>query len=75
MTNQSATITVVDAEGKMRQRISINLATGDYPVPYCENSPHGSDLTTGLGRELTDTDEAVAEATPRHCFSDTFRWR
>ena len=72
MTNQSATITVVGAEGKFRQRISNNLATGDYRVLYCEHSPHGSDLTTGLGRELTDTDEAVAEAAPRQCFSDTF---
>ncbi|WP_198344993.1 hypothetical protein [Mycobacterium sp. JS623] len=35
---------------------------GDYRVPYCQNSPHGSELATGLGRELTDTDEAVAEA-------------
>jgi hypothetical protein len=32
---------------------SNNLATGDYRVLYCENSPHG---------DLTDTDEAVAEA-------------
>jgi 3-hydroxyacyl-CoA dehydrogenase len=53
MTHQSATVTVVGAEGKMGQRISNNLATGDYRVLYCENSPHG---------DLTDTDEAVAEA-------------
>jgi hypothetical protein len=56
-------------------RCACKIPPGTTGVPYCENSPHGSDLTTGLGRELADTDEAVAEATPRQCFSDTFTWR
>jgi lactate dehydrogenase-like 2-hydroxyacid dehydrogenase len=53
---------LVGAEGEMEQRISNNLAKADCRVLYCEKSPHGSELTTGLGRELIDTDEAVAEA-------------
>ena len=32
----------------------------------CENSPHGPELITGLGRELTDTDDAVAQSRRRH---------
>jgi hypothetical protein len=62
MTNQTAIVTVVGAGGKMGQRISNNLARSDYRVRYCENSPHGRELITGLGRELTDTDEAVAQS-------------
>ena len=29
---------------------------------YCENSPRGRELIADLGRELSDTDEAVAQA-------------
>ena len=61
MTNQSTTVTVIGAGGKMGQRILNNLARSDYHVLYCENSPNGRELITGLGRDLTDTDEAVAQ--------------
>jgi D-apionate oxidoisomerase len=44
------------------RRISNNLAKSDYRVLYCDNSPHGRELITGLGREPTDTDEAVAQS-------------
>jgi D-apionate oxidoisomerase len=46
----------------MGQRISNNLAKSNYRTLYCENSPHGRELIAGLGRELTDTDEAVAQS-------------
>jgi hypothetical protein len=62
MTNQSATVTVIGAGGKMGQRISNNLAKSDYRTLYCESSPHGRELIAGLGRELTDTDEAIAQS-------------
>src|SRR5690242_10298245 len=62
MTSQSATVAVVGAGGKMGQRISNNLAKSDYRVLYCENSPRGRELIAGLGRRLTDTDEAVAQS-------------
>jgi D-apionate oxidoisomerase len=62
MTNQSATVTVIGAGGKMGQRISNNLAKSNYRTLYCENSPHGRELIAGLGRELTDTDEAIAQS-------------
>jgi D-apionate oxidoisomerase len=62
MTDQSVTVTVIGAGGKMGQRISNNLAKSDYRALYCENSSHGRELVLGMGRELTDTDEAASRA-------------
>jgi D-apionate oxidoisomerase len=62
MTERPVTVSIIGAGGKMGQRISNNLAKSDYRVLYCENSPQGRELVLGLGRELTDTDEAAAGA-------------
>ena len=62
MTDKQATVAVIGAGGKMGQRISNNLDRSDYPVLYAENSPKGRDYITGLGRELTESHEAAAQA-------------
>src|ERR1051325_8600766 len=62
MTDQTATVTVVGAGGKMGQRISNNLAKSDYRTLYCEKYPHRRELIAARGGELTDADEAVAQS-------------
>jgi hypothetical protein len=62
MTGQQATVAVIGAGGKMGQRISNNLARSDYRALYAENSPKGQEVVTGLGRELTESHEAAAQA-------------
>lgn len=62
MTANTASVAVIGAGGKMGQRISNNLARSEFRVLYAENSPKGQELITGLGRELTESHEAAAQA-------------
>lgn len=59
---QQLTIAVVGAGGKMGMRISDNLQKSSHAVHYVENSPGGQERTRDAGREVTDTDAAVAAA-------------
>lgn len=56
------TVAVIGAAGKMGQRVSNNLVTSDFRVLFSEASPKGQELVRGLGRELTDSAAAAAEA-------------
>jgi D-apionate oxidoisomerase len=62
MTEKHATVAVIGAGGKMGQRISNNLARSEFRALYSENSPKGQDIVTGLGRDLTESHEAAAQA-------------
>jgi hypothetical protein len=46
----------------MGMRVSNNLAKSGYRVFYSENSPAGQERTREAGREVTATDDAIAEA-------------
>ncbi|GAB7189869.1 phosphogluconate dehydrogenase C-terminal domain-containing protein [Kineococcus sp. NUM-3379] len=59
---QPLTVTVVGAGGKMGMRVSANLQKSPFAVRYCENSPRGRQALTELGREVSDTDEAVTDS-------------
>ncbi|MEV5019624.1 phosphogluconate dehydrogenase C-terminal domain-containing protein [Streptomyces sp. NPDC053780] len=56
------TVAVIGAAGKMGRRVSDNLVESDFRVLFSEASPAGQELIRGLGRELTDSADAVAEA-------------
>ncbi|XVV38877.1 phosphogluconate dehydrogenase C-terminal domain-containing protein [Streptomyces sp. CA-100214] len=56
------TVAVIGAAGKMGRRVSDNLVESDFRVLFSEASPAGQELIRGLGRELTGSAEAVAEA-------------
>jgi len=56
------TIAVIGAGGKMGMRVSNNLQRTEHTVYYSENSPAGAERTRAEGRDLTDTDTAVANA-------------
>ncbi|MDY0945967.1 phosphogluconate dehydrogenase C-terminal domain-containing protein [Frigoribacterium sp. CFBP9039] len=56
------TVAVIGAGGKMGQRVSNNLEKSGYTVFYSEASPAGQELIRGLGREVTSTDDAIADA-------------
>ncbi|MFS8198334.1 phosphogluconate dehydrogenase C-terminal domain-containing protein [Streptomyces sp. CWNU-52B] len=56
------TVAVIGAAGKMGQRVSNNLVESDFRVLFSEASPQGQELVRGLGRELTGSADAVAEA-------------
>ncbi|MBD0421934.1 NAD(P)-binding domain-containing protein [Streptomyces sp. TRM S81-3] len=56
------TVAVIGAAGKMGQRVSNNLVKSDFRVLFSEASPKGQDLIRGLGRELTESADAAAEA-------------
>ncbi|KAA0935044.1 phosphogluconate dehydrogenase C-terminal domain-containing protein [Streptomyces apricus] len=56
------TVAVIGAAGKMGQRVSNNLVESDFRVLFSEASPQGQELIRGLGRELTGSADAVAEA-------------
>jgi hypothetical protein len=62
MSSTPLTITVVGAGGKMGMRVSNNLQRTEHTVYYAENSPAGQERTRAEGREVTDTDTAVAQA-------------
>jgi len=59
---ENLTIAVIGAGGKMGMRVSNNLVKTSHNVFYSENSPAGQERVTATGRELTDTDTAVADA-------------
>ncbi|MFG2547860.1 phosphogluconate dehydrogenase C-terminal domain-containing protein [Streptomyces sp. NPDC048232] len=56
------TVAVIGAAGKMGRRVSDNLVESDFRVLFSEASPAGQELVRGLGRELTESADAVAEA-------------
>jgi hypothetical protein len=56
------TVAVIGAAGKMGQRVSNNLVDSDFRVLFSEASPEGQELIRGLGRELTESKDAAAEA-------------
>jgi ketopantoate reductase len=61
-TQDTPTIAVIGAGGKMGTRVSDNLAKTDHVVFYSENSPVGRDRVRVAGRELTETADAIADA-------------
>ncbi|MCX4238559.1 phosphogluconate dehydrogenase C-terminal domain-containing protein [Streptomyces ortus] len=56
------TVAVIGAAGKMGQRVSDNLVESDFRVLFSEASPKGQELIRDLGRDLTESADAVAEA-------------
>ncbi|MFE2332363.1 phosphogluconate dehydrogenase C-terminal domain-containing protein [Streptomyces coelicoflavus] len=56
------TVAVIGAAGKMGQRVSNNLVESDFRVLFSEASPKGQELIRDLGRELTESAAAAAEA-------------
>lgn len=56
------TVAVIGAAGKMGQRVSNNLVKSDFRVLFSEASPKGQELIRDLGRELTESADAVARA-------------
>ncbi|NJP66655.1 phosphogluconate dehydrogenase C-terminal domain-containing protein [Streptomyces spiramenti] len=58
----TTTIAVIGAAGKMGRRVSDNLVTTDHRTLYCEASEAGQEYIRGLGREVTDSREAVTAA-------------
>ncbi|WP_314409310.1 phosphogluconate dehydrogenase C-terminal domain-containing protein [Streptomyces kroppenstedtii] len=56
------TVAVIGAAGKMGQRVSDNLVESDFRVLFSEASPKGQELIRDLGRDLTQSADAVAEA-------------
>ncbi|MFD5663771.1 phosphogluconate dehydrogenase C-terminal domain-containing protein [Streptomyces anthocyanicus] len=56
------TVAVIGAAGKMGQRVSNNLVDSDFRVLFSEASPTGQELIRDLGRELTESAAAAAEA-------------
>ncbi|MYS70611.1 oxidoreductase, partial [Streptomyces sp. SID5926] len=56
------TVAVIGAAGKMGQRVSNNLVDSDFRVLFSEASPKGQELIRDLGRELTESAAAAAEA-------------
>ncbi len=62
MSENTYTIAVIGAGGKMGMRVSNNLVHTDHAVKYVENSEAGRQRTTDAGRELTDAATAVADA-------------
>ena len=60
--SSTLTIAVVGAGGKMGTRVSNNLAGTEHTVSYSESFPPARERVTEAGRELTDTDVAIAAA-------------
>ena len=61
MSSASLTVTVVGAGGKMGMRVSDNLERSPYRVFYSENHPVAMERVRAAGRELSDTNTAVAQ--------------
>lgn len=59
---ETLTIAVIGAGGKMGMRVSNNLVKTEHTVFYSENSPAGQQRVLDAGRQLTETDAAVADA-------------
>ena len=62
MSTEQLTIAVIGAGGKMGMRVSRNLAGSEHHILYSESSPAGRERTAAEGREITDTDTAVAQS-------------
>jgi D-apionate oxidoisomerase len=56
------TVAVIGAGGKMGTRVSNNFAKSEYTTLYSEASPAGQERIKGLGRELTESTDAAAQA-------------
>jgi hypothetical protein len=61
-TDTRLTVSVIGAGGKMGTRVSNNLADSGYRTLYSESSPAGQQRIKELGRTVTPTEPAVAEA-------------
>jgi ketopantoate reductase len=59
---ETYTIAVLGAGGKMGMRVSNNLVKTGHTVYYVENSPAGQERTRDAGRDVTDLADAVAGA-------------
>ncbi|UEJ81509.1 oxidoreductase [Brachybacterium halotolerans subsp. kimchii] len=57
--DQSLTVAVVGAAGKMGTRVSNNLNLTDATIHYCESSPAGIERVEALGRTVSDIDEVA----------------
>lgn len=62
MSDQGSAVAVIGAGGKMGMRISANLSASRYQARYCETSPSGIERVTSAGRDVTPTEDAVADA-------------
>jgi hypothetical protein len=62
MSTEQLTVAVIGAGGKMGMRVSRNLARSEHHILYSESSPAGRERTAAEGREITDTDTAVAQS-------------
>ena len=62
MNSASLTVTVVGAGGKMGMRVSNNLERSPHRVFYSENHPAAMERVRSAGRELSDTNTAVAQS-------------
>ena len=62
MNSTSLTVTVVGAGGKMGMRVSNNLERSPHRVFYSENHPAAMERVRSAGRELSDTNTAVAQS-------------
>jgi hypothetical protein len=60
--SSDVTVAVIGAGGKMGQRVSNNLAKSAYTALYSEASPAGVAHIESLGRTVTPTEVAVADA-------------
>ncbi|MFX4292160.1 phosphogluconate dehydrogenase C-terminal domain-containing protein [Streptomyces bohaiensis] len=58
----TTTIAVIGAAGKMGRRVSDNLVATDHRTLFCEASEAGQEHIRTLGREVTESREAVAVA-------------
>ena len=59
---ETYTIAVLGAGGKMGMRVSNNLVKTAHTVSYVENSPAGQERTREAGRDVTELTDAVAGA-------------
>ncbi len=62
MNSASLAVTVVGAGGKMGMRVSNNLEPSPHRVFYSENHPAAVERVRAAGRELSDTNTAVAQS-------------
>ena len=62
MSSASLTVSVVGAGGKMGMRVSNNLERSPHRVFYSENHPAAIERVRAAGRELSDTNSAVAQS-------------
>jgi D-apionate oxidoisomerase len=62
VSSASLTVTVVGAGGKMGMRVSTNLERSPHRVFHIENHPVAIERVRAAGREVSDTNTAVAQS-------------